>query len=208
MCRSAWVNNHIPLQNLWLSCKTIYHEAMPTYFRTRSFKFNNIERLGAFLMVIGPHPRQYLTSVRFRYEKAGATAAFEVHEAFRLLGECPNLSQLSFTAWCHYLMRKNRSLPGMSTLLKIRGIEKLDIDFDSFYNASYPYNPDPSDVDNAKKCFISKMSILKEPYKAAEMKRREAKGIVKFAEPRMDFTPKAESRAERVSRRRQLKEIA
>ncbi|KAL9025396.1 MAG: hypothetical protein Q9196_005770 [Gyalolechia fulgens] len=205
VCRVAQVNDLVPLQKLWLSCKTVYYEAMPIFFSTRKFEFDNIEHLGQFLATIGPYHRQHLTSIAFDYEKSGSTEAFDVHEAFRLLGECPNLKRLSIHLPSHYIGRKKASLAGLSTLLRIRGIENLDLTFFDPYWISYLYGPD---LDNAKKIVAKKIETLKNPYNPAEIKRREAKGITKGAEPRTIFTPKPESRAARISRRQQLKEIA
>ncbi|KAI4186559.1 MAG: hypothetical protein L6R41_003407 [Letrouitia leprolyta] len=208
-CSSGYVNNRIPLQKLWVASKLVYHEAMPLFFQTRNFKLGNIEPLGAFLVTIGPYHRQYITSISFRYEKDRDTGAFEVQQAFRLLGECPNLTQLTLSFNGNILERHNPALPGMLHLLKIRGVEKLEIDFHFIDNGRYSnIGTVSTDFDEQKELFTSKFAILKEPYKAAEIKRREARGIVKSAGPRINFTPKAESRAERVSRRQQLKDVA
>ncbi|KAL9002919.1 MAG: hypothetical protein Q9188_004174 [Gyalolechia gomerana] len=204
-CGSAHVNDDVPLQMLWVSCKTVYYEAMPIFFSTRKFKFENIERLGEFLTTIGPYHRQHLTSIGFHYEKAGTTEAFDVNEAFRLLGECPNLKRLSIHIHSHYIGRKKAALAGFSTLLRIRGVENLELTFFDAYWISYLYG---RDLDDAKKIVTSKLETLKNPYKPAEIKRREAKGITKCAKPRMNFISKPESRAARFSRRQQLKEIA
>ncbi|KAL8931540.1 MAG: hypothetical protein Q9216_007166 [Gyalolechia sp. 2 TL-2023] len=205
ICRLAYVNHDVPLQQLWLSCKTIYDEAMPIFFSTREFRFENIERLGEFLTTVGPYHRQHLTSIGFDYEKAGATGAFDVHEAFRLLGECPTLKKLSIRIHSHYIGRKRATLPGFSTLLKIRGIKNLEVTFFDAYWIAYLYGPA---LDDAKKLVTNKIEKLKDPYSPAEMKRREAKGITKYSEPRTNFTSKTESRAARFSRRQQLKELA
>lgn len=204
-CCSAQVNDGVPIQRLWMASKTIYYEAMPLFFSTRIFNFENIERLGQFLVTIGSYHRQHITAVAFTYEKAASTDVFEVHEAFRLLGECPNLAKLFIHMHSHHIWKKH-AMPGSKTLLKIRGIKKLGISFFDAYWMTYLYG---LDLNSAKKKVTDKLEVLKNPHTPADMKRREAKGITKRAEPRMTFTgSKPESRADRIARREQLKEIA
>ena len=98
-------------------------------------------------------------------------------------------------------------MPGFGSLLKIRGIQKLEIRFSDAYWLSYLYGPV---VDISKKMFTDKIRILKDPYTPADIIRREAKGITKRAESRMTFDGiwKPESRATRASKREQLKSLA
>ncbi|KAI4131994.1 MAG: hypothetical protein LQ338_000978 [Usnochroma carphineum] len=192
--------------HLLMASKTIYHEVMPTFFSSREFCFDSVEILGAFLTQIGPYHRQYLSTVQFTYEKSGATAMFEIHEAFRLLGSCPNLRDLSIAIASHHFCRRKISMPGFSTLLKIRGIETLDVDFLDAYWVTYLYG---SEVVDAKEVICKKLSVLKEPYSPAALTRRETLGITKSAEPRTAFgEKKPDSRAERFERRKKVKEIA
>ncbi|KAL9601703.1 MAG: hypothetical protein Q9219_002314 [cf. Caloplaca sp. 3 TL-2023] len=205
-CRMSQLNKDVPLQSLWTTSKIIYNEAMPLYFSTHNFSFSHIEDLGQFLTNLGAHGRQLVTSVRFVYERCVTTEIFEAHEAFRRLAECPNLAGLSLVVNSNHIWRKRR-LPGLTSLLKIRGIEKLDITLFDPYWMTYLYS---SDLDSAKEKFMSKIDILKQPYAAADIKRREAKGIIKNVKKlRTDFTGlNRESRADRLSRREALKNIA
>ncbi|KAL8706262.1 MAG: hypothetical protein Q9225_007975 [Loekoesia sp. 1 TL-2023] len=204
-CRTARVNDDIPIQRLWMASKTIYYEAMPLFFSTRIFDFETTERLGQFLVTIGSYHRQHITAIAFTYEKAASTHVFEVHEAFRLLGDCPNLAKLFIHINSHHIWKKH-AMSGFKSLLKIRGIKELEIGFFDAYWITYLYG---LDLDAAKKKVTDKLEVLKNSHTAADMKRREAKGITKHAEPRMTFIgSKPESRADRIARREQLKEIA
>ncbi|KAL8823744.1 MAG: hypothetical protein Q9170_008323 [Blastenia crenularia] len=203
-CRNSQVNSGIPLQGIWTVSKTVYHEAMPIFFAIQSFYFENVERLGKFLATIGPYHRQHITTVRFTHLKVMGTIAFEVKEAFRLLGECPNLVNLSIQFLGDNATKK--SVPSLNDLAKIRGIHKLEI---SFFDPYWMVRIDDSELQAGKKKIADKVEALTEPYTPAAMKRREAKGISKFAEPREIFTMlPEESRAARLARREQYREIA
>ncbi|KAI4169669.1 MAG: hypothetical protein LQ346_008945 [Caloplaca aetnensis] len=184
--------------------KAMYHEVMPLFFSNRLFSFEKIEDLGGFLAQIGPYNRQYITRIEFEYEKNGATNIFDIHEAFRLLGECPNLSQLCIYIGAHHLWRKS-AFPGLATLRKIRGIEDLKLVFGEAYWVTYLYG---EEFGPTKEALAKRFDVLTGPYSPAEIKRREANGITKCAEPRMVFgEKKPESRAARVERRQKLQEI-
>lgn len=184
--------------------KTIYNEVMPLFFRDGTFSFEKIEDLGAFLARTGPCHRQHITSIEFDYEKVGATKIFDIHEAFRLLGQCPNLSKVSINIAAHQLWRK-AAFPGLATLRKIRGVKDIKVYFDDAYWVTYLYG---EELPATKQTVAKKFAVLKDPHSAAAIKRREANGITKRAEPRMIFVEKkAESRAERVVRREKLQEI-
>ncbi|KAI4139879.1 MAG: hypothetical protein L6R39_006067 [Caloplaca ligustica] len=188
-----------------MASKTLYHEIMPFYLTDRFFFFAKIEYLGDFLAQIGPYNRQHLTEVGFDYEKIAATDMFDIREAFRLLGECPNLSKLRINIGAHHLWQKKR-FPALATLLKIRDIKDLRIRFEDAYWVSYLYG---EGLDGVKKAASKKFRVLKDAHSPAAIKRREAMGITKRTEPRMIFGgKKPDSRAERVERRKKLQEVA
>ncbi|KAL8926739.1 MAG: hypothetical protein Q9208_002813 [Pyrenodesmia sp. 3 TL-2023] len=184
--------------------KAMYHEVMPLFFSGRLFSFEKIEDLGAFLAQVGPYNRQHITRIQFDYEKNGATNIFDIHEAFRLLGECPNLSSLSISIGAHHLWRK-AAFPALATLRKIRGIEELKLVFGEAYWVTYLYG---EELGPTREAVAKKFDVLTGPYSPAENKRREANGISKVAEPRIIFgEKKPASRAARVERRKKLQEI-
>ncbi|KAL9021079.1 MAG: hypothetical protein Q9185_001747 [Variospora sp. 1 TL-2023] len=204
-CPVACINNGEPLHSIFRTCKTSYHEAMPLYFSIRDFHFEKLELLGKFLANIGPYHRQHLTSITFDYEMLGATPMFHIHEAFRLLGECPNLGQLVIKIASHHIARKT-TLPALSTLIKIRGLEKVDVRWFDAYWVTYIYG---DDIPAAKRLICDKLRLLHLPHTPAAVKRREAMGITKFAKLRTTFgRGKPETRAERSERRQKVKEIA
>ncbi|KAI4116884.1 MAG: hypothetical protein LQ345_002770 [Seirophora villosa] len=204
-CPVACINNGEPLHNVFMTCKTVYHEAMPLYFSKRDFHFEKLEHLGRFLANIGPYHRQHLTSIIFDYEKIGTTPIFHIHEAFRLLGDCPNLRKLVIKIASHHIARK-ATLPALATLAKIRGLEKVDVRWFDAYWVSYIYG---EDLPAAKKLVCDKLRPLRVPHTPAALQRREAMGITKRTKLRVTFgRGKPESRAERCERRNQVKEIA
>ena len=87
-CPLADYSGFLPVQELILASKLIYHEAMPIYYRTKTFTFQSIESLWRFLRVIGPVQRSYVAHVCFNLR--GTRESY----GFRLLADCPRLQTL------------------------------------------------------------------------------------------------------------------
>lgn len=62
-CTVRTSNGGVPVRQLWILSKDIYHEAMPLYLQTTECRLNSFETLGQFLRVIGPYHRQHMISV-------------------------------------------------------------------------------------------------------------------------------------------------
>ncbi|KAL8889599.1 MAG: hypothetical protein Q9215_003159 [Flavoplaca cf. flavocitrina] len=203
-CRLGIVNEYVHLGNLWITSKAIYHEAMPIYFSTHDFHFSCIGDLFKFLTTIPYYHRQHITKLSFVYTngcripKSARIDNFDIHQAFRLLSECPNLIELGICLSGFETNRIFQSQWGLKTLLKLRGIERLTLEeVDGWADAQI------TSLDRS-------LSVLKGPYSPAEEKRRQARGIAKdmivlrtcFDGSEMD------TRGARYERRGQLKEAA
>ncbi|KAL8805491.1 MAG: hypothetical protein Q9182_001946 [Xanthomendoza sp. 2 TL-2023] len=207
-CLPQAINNDAPLGSLWIVSKRLYNEAMPIYFTTHHFCFSGLETLGRFITTIGPFPRQYIAKVNIHWEKSSKISTFDVHQTFRLLSECPNLKSLTFNIPPNYLLpAQYRPLPGQKTALQIRGLQDVAVKV-------YPHNNWilEENFAEARSRFAAlgeRLSVLKTPYTDAEIKRREALGIIKKETYRTCFDgEEKESRAERYKKRKLLKNFA
>ncbi|KAL8975784.1 MAG: hypothetical protein Q9205_008079 [Flavoplaca limonia] len=133
-CRLGIVNEYVHLGNLWITSKAIYREAMPIYFGTHDFHFFCIGDLFKFLTTIPYYHRQHITKLSFVYTngcripKSARIDNFDIHQAFRLLSECPNLIELGICLSGFKTNRIFQSKWGLKTLLKLRGIERLTLE--------------------------------------------------------------------------------
>ncbi|KAL8664024.1 MAG: hypothetical protein Q9168_007988 [Polycauliona sp. 1 TL-2023] len=173
------VNQRVHLGNIWLTCKAIYQEAMPIYFSTQYFIFPSIGTLGRFLTTIPQFHRQHITKLCFGYSNIAPIAApnvttidiLDIKRTFDLLADCSNLTEL-----CIYMVSPDihqvlGSRLGFKSLLGVRGISRLQVDPPAFA---------PQDILTGPFATIEKrLAVLKKPYSAGEVKRREARGISK-----------------------------
>ncbi|KAL8710997.1 MAG: hypothetical protein Q9220_004596, partial [cf. Caloplaca sp. 1 TL-2023] len=207
-CENRWYNrssfhwyykhhNDVPARNLWTVSKKVYDEAMPIYFRTRMFALNDVRDLERFLTKIGPFHRQYIRKLRFDLEKPARVPFSVARRAFELLAECASLREL-------YIFVRNTCdmcthlLPGLQTLLQIRGIKMLCVNFSN--GCSRRGDPDFND-ENEK--VYEMFEPLLEPHSPAAIEEREARGITVSAGYRASFeAPEPETRAERYERRK------
>ena len=132
-CRFRRCNNDIPVRMLFMLSKAIYAEAMPLYYRTKTFRFYHC-RVASFLAKIGPDQRQHVTKVAFNLKPYNARV-----EIPALLG-CPSLRELTIVVddavglWAG-LRRKGLNVPHRTThtplelLLRIRSIERVTVSF-------------------------------------------------------------------------------
>ena len=202
-CRLGIVNEYLHLGNLWITSKTIYREAMPVYFSTHDFHFSCIGDLFKFLTTIPYYHRQHITKLGFDYTngcripKSARVDNFDIHQAFRLLSDCPNLIELGICLSGFEIYRILQTQWGLKTLLKLRGIERLRIE-----DADGWAHPPITSLERS-------LSVLKGPYSPAEEKRRQARGIARdIAVLRTCFDgSETDTRAARYERRGQLKEV-
>lgn len=86
-------NRNVPVRLLWTVSKTLYREAMPIYFQSKTFKFFSRQSLGHFLKCIGAYHRQHIKSLDLGpisglLESGTGKKAIEI---FATLRDCPNL---------------------------------------------------------------------------------------------------------------------
>ncbi|KAI4243734.1 MAG: hypothetical protein L6R40_003347 [Gallowayella cf. fulva] len=183
-----------------------YNEAMPIYFSKARFFFPYLEKLGMFFESIGPFPRQHITNISFEWRKSHKRNTFANHQTFRLLSECAKLIELRLVIY-PYLYSSVSIIPslGLKTALQIRGIKMLNL-----ISIPADSNENLSAVHRAGILRITEsLQVLQEPYTDAEIKRREARGIIMKSKKRLCFDGTGkESRAERYARRKMLKELS
>lgn len=112
---------------VFLASKTIHGEAGPVLFRNNDFLLDGLNDLETFLAYLRPDYRRNLTSIRLQYW-GGAPA-----QAMKMLSECIGLRRLSIdftersTVCMSYARPFLMKLWGLNGLLKIRGLEKLEL---------------------------------------------------------------------------------
>ncbi|KAL8851953.1 MAG: hypothetical protein Q9221_003164 [Calogaya cf. arnoldii] len=204
ICFLGITNKGVHPGSLWLASKTIYHEAMPIYFRNYRFHFTWFEDLNRFLTTIPYCHRQHITKISFGYRRHAKTRNFDIRRAFSLLSECPNLVELAIGVLSPELHRD--TTPGLKTLLQTRGISLLEI---NYVDWDYIERSAQDIQERLVTPLAQRLSVLKEPYSPAEMKRRNARGIAKGTTIlRTCFDgSETETRAARYERLKQLREI-
>lgn len=108
-------------------CRRIRNEASPIFYRGNCLNSLNVTNLGCFLGSLSLERRSYIRHVRFEYRGKRAPAAF------RLLKTCENLRTLQIRVDYRTLRPRRPSLLkawGMNDLRRIRGLEKLHIEYD------------------------------------------------------------------------------
>lgn len=168
-------NIDLSVRRLWAVSKTIYYEAIPVFFRYNDFDFETLDLVLQFLSQIGPTSRRNISSMSFNY--TGKAPA----KAIRLLKECVGLRSLAIRishditsvipfrafSYTYDLMR----VWGMKDLLKIRGIETLEIKQEPPQYPSTAY-----DAIHAKiPVFEAALQVLKQPHNPAHLTRQEKK---------------------------------
>ena len=116
-------------QHICATSSQIYKEAMPIYFQCNSFRFHNFHNLSAFLRWIGKEPCKHIRKVVFDYFGGQAPSAFG------FLAKCDRLEHLVIKMTAQSLVGapKANRVPvkaiGLRHLLKIRGIQTLEIEW-------------------------------------------------------------------------------
>ncbi|MCJ1456063.1 hypothetical protein MMC28_006420 [Mycoblastus sanguinarius] len=190
-CVFRTFNEGIPVRMLWTVSKAIYQEAMPLYFRTKKFIFTSLTSLIHFLSIIGPYHRQYITNVALETPNDFLCEEDSIRsKAFTLLCKCPALTSLRISfEMCISLVgdytfqspteeELRHALVAIQDLLKLRGIQTLDIVFfDTWLDESRA--PRDSLAEN--------LQVLKQPYDAAAVEKRAMEGISPNPIPRENF---------------------
>lgn len=108
--------------NVFLVSRTIYNEAMPTYFGENVFIFHSTDNFARFITSIGANSRWQLGRAKIHWKGTGSA------KAARLLGECFGLRHLTIQLpernWvtCNSQAPYEARLSGMKDLLRVRGL--------------------------------------------------------------------------------------
>lgn len=113
-CPIAVYNDFVPVRELILANKLIYHEAMPIYYRTKTFVFESVQSLWRFLRTIGPAQRSHVAHICFTLR--GTRERY----GFTLLADCPRLQSLE-------IILPGRSPVIPSHLLRVRGLKSVTL---------------------------------------------------------------------------------
>ena len=190
-CPFRMVNGGVPVRVLWTLSKDIYHEAMPLYFKNTEFTFNSLESLAQFLDKIGPYHRQHVSSVNLNITAFDFSMArdnclsddqtYAGLQAVKLLRSCPALRRMKFSlppTVSH--MAETSEL--FRAVLKIRGLDFVDV----YRSRSWP-GPGAADLIQVQEHNEQALQVLKRPYRAAAIKKREERGISHVVVPRTFF---------------------
>ena len=115
-CPIAVYNDFVPVRELILANKLVYHEAMPIYYRTKTFIFESVQSLWRFLRIIGPIQRSHVAHICFTLR--GTRERY----GFRLLADCPRLQSLEIILSGSY-----RSPFVLNHLLQVRGLKSVKL---------------------------------------------------------------------------------
>lgn len=155
-CPRRRCNGGVPVRMLLLVSRAIYEEAMPIFFRTKTFCFL-LSGLTSILAKIRPQQRQYVSKLVLRNG-----CVYGVND-FLVLQDCPSLQDLTIifhtlsrTAERHYGNGDLVEQHGLEQLLQIRGLKRLEIVFSKRVKraCSRKYMDD----------LVEALQVLKQPY--------------------------------------------
>lgn len=165
-CRAKIYNRNVPIRMLWMASKTLYHEAMPVYFWTKNFRFLDADYLLAFLRTIGPYHRQYITQITLYLRQ------IDNANVFKQIAQCSSLEHLSLVIKPYRYQRTElMRRPAIRSLLKIRNLKSVHFEI----LCTQDNRPAPSSEDVEE--FVENLQVLKQPYDAATLKQRAARGL-------------------------------
>ena len=161
------------LLNIFSASKTVYRETVPLYFGCNEFDFNTLDHMEQFLGKIGAEYRWQIASIAVVYNgKAPA-------KAVKRLTECVGLRRLTLKVNTHSFGRMDPSTPndarliGMNDLLRIRGLDRLDIvanggKYTYFTTKLFP-------TEDLADGLRERLEVLKLPRDPKQLKRQERK---------------------------------
>ncbi|KAL8691418.1 MAG: hypothetical protein Q9218_003354 [Villophora microphyllina] len=167
------------LENLLAVSPAVFREAIPLYLRFMQEDFQSVRTLGSRLNKIGPKGRAGIKKINLVFERwhfngyDNRNHKDMATKAFKLLGQCPNLTELTLTINVFDLC--GPGMPGIKALLKIRGIKNLDFYFYLQGRCSRPWSCE--EIELAQDRFLERIQIIKNDYPPEELEKRAAKGI-------------------------------
>lgn len=159
------------LLNLFSASKTIFRETVPLYFGCNQFDFQTLDCMKNFISKVGAEYRWQITSITVGYFGRAPV------KAIKRLNECVGLRELTLYNDCFSLAPfysdklPEVSLAGMRDLLRIRGLDKIDVVMDD-QEWFFGYTPPPgSIIDGLKK----QLEVLTKPRDPRQLTRQEKK---------------------------------
>lgn len=149
--------------------KTFYNEAMPIYFRCNTFHFKSLNELKLYLLNFRVESRRSIRSLSILWRD------YHPDNTVKLLRGCVSLRRLSILLRCEHLHFGAKwfltfaKRYGIEELLKIRGIEQLDVRRDQ--RCERCSIGDVAVIANA-------LQVLQQPYSAAELRLQNRKDYV------------------------------
>ena len=159
------------LLNIFSASKIVFRETVPLYFGCNQFDFENLDRMERFFSKVGAEYRWQITSIAVGY--IGRAPA----KAIKRLRECVALRELTLTIYCLWVesvcrdIQREVSPPGMRDLLRIRGLNKINLVPDAEEVRLGHTILDEQIIDSLKK----QLEVLKEPRDPKQLKRQEKK---------------------------------
>lgn len=103
MCPNNIYNVNVPVGTFLLASKTIYHESLPIYIRSKDFKFWNLYEMGRSLRRSGSFQRSYITNLSFCIPSINDVSLSEAQKLCQLVAHCAGLRKLSIVVhtWDH-----------------------------------------------------------------------------------------------------------
>ncbi|KAI4200826.1 MAG: hypothetical protein LQ350_003628 [Teloschistes chrysophthalmus] len=177
-CDNASFNGGVPVGNLLAVAQCIYREVAPLYTRLHHREFEDIEDMRRYLSNLGPRLRLHIRSVKLLHRNSWNLLASTAKEAFRLLGECRNLERLDVTFYAHHLCCRRSPPKALQTLLQVRNITDLRINYRDISYFPLRYQPrDPpgtAEFVQTQQDLTSRLQILCTASTPQENCRREA----------------------------------
>lgn len=156
----CWFYNDVSVRMFFMLSKAIYAEAMPVYYRTKTFRVD-YGRVSNVLAKIGPEQRQYITKIAIGFDP------FYASPDVPLLMDCPSLKELTIFVGNVVVSQARARINGQSSLellRHIRGIERLAI---LFYLDDESITSEDKQI---RKELVETLQVLKQPYPSKKSK--------------------------------------
>ena len=170
---------------------------MPLYFGANRFKFTDLDAFYDFAQIIGSFSRWQLRKVHVNYDGQAPT------RAMKLMVQCMGIKELEIGlhGWSFAkppVVTTDLKLFAHKELLRIRGLNRLEVNFDrDFSEAVYP-DTGTTSVTRAKfDALVESLQILKQPHSPRFSKKQEAKDFPQKAERTSYGNTNVSTRSER-----------
>ena len=163
------------LLNIFLASKLIYQECAPLYFHHNCFSFYDMPLFESFVAKIGSASRWQLARIRFSWQGGNAYT-----RTAKLLATCVGLRELAVIifVWSFSYCGKSPELRGLTSLLQIRGLTKLNIIYPDPYCYIHIEDHGDEPCPDLVKCKVTleeRLQVLELPMDPKTLKKQEAK---------------------------------